>query len=414
MKFGLKVKNNHQYKRLGNLHYRKFGKIDWNVSALGFGCMRLPVIENDYAKINEQEATEMIHFAIDSGVNYLDTAYNYHSGNSEKFLGKALQNGYREKVKLATKLFPLEINNSSDFDRLLNLQLKKLQTDHIDFYLLHGMNRRWFPKLVNLGVFEWAEGAIDDGRIKHLGFSFHDDFDIFKEIVDTYDWSFCQILYNYMSTNYQSGIKGLKYAAEKGLAVIIMSPLLGSWLANAPNKIMEIWKKSPVKRTPAEWGLQWLWNQPEISTVLSGMSTMDQVKENIQSASRSGINTLTTEEISLIEEVKELYFKLRAIPCTSCNYCMPCSHGVDIPYNFKLFNEGIMYENFSRARSWYRFMETGYEGDFHREKGQAALCTQCEECELKCPHEIPISKWMPLIHEILGEGEDLDEKKFPK
>lgn len=396
------------------MRYRQFGKLDWKASALGFGCMRLPVIDNDYSKIDEKEATKMIHFAIDNGVNYLDTAYNYHLGNSESFLGKALQNGYREKVKLATKLLPTEVKKQEDFDRLLCEQLGKLQTNYIDFYLLHGLNRRWFPKLQSLGIFKWAESAIDDGRIKHFGFSFHDEFEVFKKIVDAYDnWTFCQILYNYMSLDYQAGITGLKYASDKELAVVIMSPLLGSWLAKAPKEVNEIWDKSPIKRSPAEWGLQWLWNQPEVSVVLSGMSKMEHVQENIASAKRSEIGLLSNTEISLIENAREVYHKLRAVPCTNCNYCMPCSFNVDIPYNFKLFNEGLMYENLDRARGWYRFMESGIEGDYHREKGQAVKCTQCRECEIKCPHEIPISEWMPIVHHVLGENKNYDEVVFP-
>ncbi len=395
------------------MKYRKFGKLDWKASVLGFGCMRLPLIDDDYSKIDEPEATKMIHYAIDNGINYLDTAYNYHQGNSEVFLGKALQNGYREKVKLATKLLPIEVKQYEDFDKLLNEQLEKLQTDYVDFYLLHGINRRWFPKLRDLGVLKWAEGAIEDGRIKHLGFSFHDELDIFKKIVDSYEnWTFCQILYNYMSSEYQAGTLGLKYAAAKGLAVVIMSPLLGSWLAKAPQAVQDIWDTAPVKRTSAEWGLQWLWNQPEVSVVLSGMSTMEVVQENINSAKTSAIGKLTKEELAIINKAREVYHRLREIPCNSCGYCMDCPNGVDIPYNFKLFNEGSMYENVQRARGWYRFMVDGYEGDYHREKGQAVKCTQCRECELKCPQNIAISEWMPIVHQVLGERKSYDD--FPK
>ncbi|NHJ38469.1 MAG: aldo/keto reductase [Asgard group archaeon] len=394
------------------MEYRKFGKLDWKASALGFGCMRLPIIDDDYTKINEKEATKMIHTANDNGVNYIDTAYNFNQSNSESFLGRALKNGYREKVKLATKMLPLEIKKYEDFDILLNKQLDKLQTDFVDFYLLHGLNRRWFPKLRDLDVFKWAEGAINDGRIRHLGFSFHDEFNVLQKIVETFDWTFCQILYNYMSLDYQAGFKGLKYLAEKELAVVIMSPLLGSWLANAPKQVEEIWNSAQIKRSPAEWGLQWLWNQSEISVVLSGMSTMDQVLDNIKGASRSGISKFSKEELMLVDKVREIYHELRAVPCTGCGYCMDCPNGVDIPYNFKLLNEGKMYENFARARSWYRFMENGLEGDYHREKGQAVLCTQCQECESKCPHSIAISEWMAIVHQVLGEGKFFDD--FPK
>ena len=326
------------------MQYRKFGKLDWKPSALGFGAMRLPIIDDDRTQIDEPEATKMIRYAIDHGVNYVDTAYNYHRGNSELFLGHALQGGYREKIRLATKQLPLEIETADDFDRLLDEQLERLQTDHVDFYLLHGMNAMWWPRMRDLGVLDWAEGAIADGRIGHLGFSFHDEFPVFQEIVDVYDWTFCQIQHNYIDIEHQAGTEGLKYAASRGLAVVVMEPLLGGWLARAPQSVQELWDTAPTPRTPAAWGLQWLWNQPEVSVVLSGMSTMQQVEENVASASASEVGILTTEELALVDRVREAYRELRPIPCTECGYCMPCPNGVDIPYNFMLFNDGAMHE----------------------------------------------------------------------
>ena len=399
---------------------RKFGKLKWKGSALGFGCMRLPVINDEYTNIDEPEATKMLHYVIDHGVNYVDTAYNYHGENSERFLGRALKGGYRDKVRLATKLPGWMVEAPADFDRFLDEQLKRLQTNYVDFYLLHAMNRRWWPDVRDLGVLEWAEGAIADGRIRYLGFSFHDEYPVFQEIVDAYDkWTFCQIQHNYMDIAYQAGTKGLKYAASKGLAVVIMEPLLGGWLAKAPQPIQELWNTIPNKRTPAEWGLQWLWNQPEVSVVLSGMSTIQQVEENVVSAKRSGVDTLTKEELMLVDRAREAYRELGPIPCTGCNYCMPCPNGVDIPYNFKLYNDGVMYEreNPRRARGWYQFMyvkeREDLEGDYHREKGQAAKCIRCRECEAKCPQNIPISKYMPIVHQVLGEGKSYDECPLP-
>ncbi len=334
------------------------------------------------------------------------TAIHYHGGNSERFLGRALQGGYREKVKLVTKLFPLHVQERADFDRLLNEQLAKLQTDRLDLYLLHGINQTWWPKVRDLGVLEWAEGAIADGRVGRLGFSFHDDYPVFKEIVDAYDdWAICQIQYNFVNGDYQAGAQGLQYAASKGLAVAIMEPLLGGQLANPPQPIQALWDTAPQKRTPAEWALQWLWNQPEVSVVLSGMSTLQQVEENVASAAASGIGTLTGEELALVERVREAYKELCPIPCTGCRYCMPCPNGVDIPYNFKLYNDGVMYEkeNPERARFWYAWMEEGFEGEWFR-KGRADQCIQCRECEAKCPQGIPISAWLPIVHQVLGEG----------
>jgi predicted aldo/keto reductase-like oxidoreductase len=255
--------------------------------------MRLPTTDNDPKKIIQDEASEMLQYAIDQGVNYIDTAFPYHGGQSEKFVGEVLKNGYRNKVKLATKLPCWLVKTYSDFDKYLQEQLQKLQTDYIDFYLLHGLNSSRWTEMHNLGVLQWAEKEIEGGRIKHLGFSFHDDFNAFKSIVDDYDkWTFCQIQYNYMDIKNQAGTRGLRYATSKGLAVVIMEPILGGRLVNPPQQIKDLWETSQKKRTPADWALQWLWDQPEISTVLSGMSTMNQVVENVTSAGSADVCSL--------------------------------------------------------------------------------------------------------------------------
>ena len=267
------------------MQYRPFGKLDWKVSALGFGAMRLPILENDSSKIDEAEAIRMIRYAIDEGVNYIDTAYPYHGGASEPLVGRALQDGYRERVRLATKLPIWLVESPADFDKFLNEQLTRLQTDHIDFYLLHGLNKTNWPKMQSLNVINWLEQARASGRIRHIGFSFHDSVDVFKQIVDGYDhWDFCQIQYNYMDIERQAGTEGLKYAAARGLGVIVMEPLLGGRLVEPPEVVQEIWDSAPVKRTPANWALQWVWDQPEVPLILSGMSTMQQVEQNVASA----------------------------------------------------------------------------------------------------------------------------------
>jgi predicted aldo/keto reductase-like oxidoreductase len=379
------------------MRYRKFGKLDWEVSALGFGCMRFPIKGEEHSNIDEPEATRMLHYAINHGVNYLDTAYPYHGGNSELVVGRALRGGYREKVKLATKLPCWKVEVWEDFDRFLNEQIEKLQTDRIDFYLLHSLNEKSWPKMRDLGVLKWAEGAIADGRIGHLGFSFHDKYEVFQEIIDAYDgWTFCQIQYNYMDIENQAGTKGLQYAASRGLAVVIMEPILGGRLVNPPQPIQNLWNTSAKKRTPADWALQWLWNQPEVSVVLSGMSTMEHVKENVASADVSAVNTLTAEERALIERVREKYVELCPIPCTKCEYCMPCPNGVDIPHNFDTYNQGIMYDKPDYARRAYTWIP---------EDARASACIQCRECEELCPQSILISEWMPCVHEVLGEGQ---------
>jgi predicted aldo/keto reductase-like oxidoreductase len=379
------------------MKYRPFGNLDWKVSALGFGCMRLPTIDDEYGKIDEPEATRMVRHAIDHGVNYIDTAYGYHEGNSERFVGRVLQDGYREKVHLATKLPCWEVKTADDFDRLLNEQLAKLQADLIDCYLLHALDKSSWDKVHGLGVLDWAEGAISDRRIRYLGFSFHDDYPVFQEIIDAYDrWTFCQIQYNYMDIETQAGTKGLEYAASKGLAVVIMEPLLGGKLVSAPPAVQQLWDSAPQDRSPADWALQWLWSKPEVSVVLSGMSTMEHVVENLASADRSGVNSFSSAELALVEEVRQMYNDLCPIPCTDCKYCMPCPNGVNIPANFAIYNEGRMYDLADHARERYSSM---------KEESRASACIQCQECEEKCPQHIPISEWMPVVEEVLGGGQ---------
>lgn len=367
---------------------RKFGKLDWQVSALGFGAMRLPTVGDDHSKVDEPEAIKMIRYAIDHGVNYVDTAYPYHGGNGEVVVGKALKDGYREKVRLATKLPTWLINSREDMDRIFNEQLKKLQTDHVDFYLLHSLNGETWEKMVELNVFEWAEKTMGEGRIKYLGFSFHDDYEVFKRIVDGYDkWTFCQIQYNYENEDIQAGTRGLKYAASKGLAVVIMEPLLGGALANPPPAVKQIWDEAG--KHPVETALQWLWSKPEVSVVLSGMSTMEQVKQNVEFASRSGIGILKDEDLKLIARVHRTYKELCPIPCTKCGYCMPCPNGVDIPRNIELYNNGVAYNSMG-ASKW------AYNNNLPAEN-RASACVGCRTCEEKCPQKIKISEWMQKI-----------------
>ena len=382
------------------MQYRKFGNVDFNVSALGFGCMRLPRGEKNERSgtVDEQESIRMIRHAIDEGVNYVDTAYGYHDGFSEIVVGRALADGYREKVQLATKSPVWNIHAPEDFDTLLNEQLGKLMTDHIDFYLLHALDAgRWENTVLKYDVLSRAEKAIQDGKIGYLGFSFHDDYKAFETIVNGYDkWTFCQIQYNYLDTENQAGAMGLKLADLRGLAVVVMEPLLGGKLATPPSSIRWMLAEEDEARTPADWALQWIWNQPEVALVLSGMSDMTQVEQNLRSADRSAVNSFTPSDLKTIERAQSAYRSRHLIPCTKCGYCMPCNSGVDIPANLDVFNYAGLHEDVVGARNRYRWAI--------KSEQRSVNCTACGECEEKCPQKIAIHEWMPRINAVLSEG----------
>lgn len=367
------------------MKYRHFGTLDWQVSALGFGAMRLPIIGDDFGNIDEPEAIRMLKYAFDHGVNYVDTAYPYHQGKSEALVGNVLQEGYRKTVKVATKMPSWLINSQQDMDKYLEEQLTRLGT-YIDFYLLHGLDKDRWHKLKALEVTRWAEQKIRDGKFKHLGFSFHDDYAVFKDIVDSYDrWTLCQIQYNYADKDYQAGRRGLKYAASKGLAVVVMEPVAGGRLALRPAQpIRTLFENAELKRTQAEWALLWVWNQPEVAVALSGMSTLQQVQENVQTADRSGPNTLTKKETDFVSRVAQEYTKLGFIDCSGCNYCQPCPEGVDIPTIFALINEFYVKNrsNDVKTEYWNRIPP----------ESQAKRCAKCGKCEELCPQHLPIRR----------------------
>jgi hypothetical protein len=366
------------------MKYRNFGRLKWKVSALGFGAMRLPIIGNDAAKIDEPEAIHMIRHAIDNGLNYLDTAYPYHRGNAETLVGKALQDGYREKIKLATKMPTWLIKSEQDMDKYLEEQLDRLRVKQVDFYLLHGLTGERWKKLAELNVLKWLEKKRDEGKISGFGFSFHDEYDVFKKIIDSSDeWTLCQIQYNYMDSNYQAGTRGLKYAASKGLAVVVMEPIAGGRLGvKQPAEIEATWNEANLKRTPAEWALQWVWNQPEVSVALSGMSTMDQVEENLRSADRSGPGILTQNELQLIDRVKLKYVQFGFVGCTGCRYCLPCPEGVNIPEIISLYNEYYMKDKDDEIKKKY--------WEHITKESQAKRCARCGTCEELCPQKLTV------------------------
>lgn len=360
---------------------REMGKTGEKVSALGFGCMRLPT--RDDQSIDVDEATRMLRFAIDNGVDYVDTAWGYHNGQSEPFVGSALQDGYRDKVNLATKLPSWLIKSREDMDYYLNEQLRRLRTDVIDFYLIHALNRRYWKNLKEHDIFEFMDSALASGRIRHIGFSFHDTLDVFKEIIDSYGWEFCQIQYNFVDTEHQAGLEGLKYAAGKGIGVAVMEPLRGGKLAtNVRDDILSIWNSSGIDRTPAAWALRWVWNDPDVGVVLSGMSTMDQVRENIETAREASPYSMSSSELAIVDKVREEYKKRIKVSCTGCSYCMPCPTGVAIPTCFDFFNDAYMFDSIEDHKKAYLRSV--------KKENRASLCVECGRCEELCPQNIPI------------------------
>lgn len=374
------------------MQYRYFTKDNLMVSTLGFGCMRFPVVDEDNGKIDYDKAIDMLRYSIDNGVNYIDTAYNYHGGNSEVFLAEALKDGYREKVYIADKNPVWLVEEYEDFERLLDEQLEKLNVDYIDFYLLHSLHKKSWNKIVSLGVFDFIEEAKKKGKIKYMGFSFHDEFSLFKEIVDSYDWDFCQIQLNYMDRDFQAGLKGLDYAASKNLSVVIMEPIKGGKLANSPKEVLDIFDENHIKRSPAEWALKYMYDFPEIAVILSGMSTMDHVKENIKVASDD--SKLTEEELDIIDRVTAVYKEKIKVDCTTCRYCLPCPFNVAIPDIFQNYNDVYVYDRLEYSKSNYKHL-------VENEK-DSSMCTECGECEAICPQNLEIIQYLKDADSILS------------
>ena len=372
------------------MQYRKFSRLGLQISALGFGCMRFPTLGKP-GQIDEAEAIKMLRYAIDNGVNYIDTAWPYHRETSETLVGQALRQGYRGKVYLATKSPVFQINHVTEYDEYLDRQLTKLQTYYIDFYLLHALNKARWEKCLKDDISKFISRGKESGKIRYIGFSFHDSLPVFKEIVDAYDWDFCQIQYNYMDEKYQAGRKGLEYAAGKGLPVIIMEPLLGGRLAEAKTTALEaIWSNAPGGGSPAEWALRWLWDQPEVSLVLSGMSTMDQVQENIRSAAKAAVGSLTKEEIEVIHQARDYYRAKTKVECTGCGYCAGCPAGIDIEKIFTLYNEASMYSEAEKAGKRYQKMKEAGKDFSH--------CLDCSQCEDICPQNLKVRHHLRDFH----------------
>ena len=338
----------------------------------------------------------MVRYAIDRGVNYLDLGCSYDMTRQERLtrvISRALQDGYRQKVRVTAVLPSFLVSSAPDFEYYLNEQLSWLGTERIDFYLLGGLNRESWTKLQELDVLGWAERAVSSGRIGWLGFSLHDHYQVLRGILDAYDnWVLAQFQYSYMDVDHQPGVSGLRYAADKGLAVVAAEPLRGGWLTKEPPELVaRVWNSAPRNLTLAEWGLHWVWNHPEVAAVVCDMGTIEQVIENAASADRAEADSLTVPEEVLISQVREAYRKLKPIPCTACRGCMPCSQGVDVPRIFELYNDAIMYGDIETARSIYR-----------AEKHSIDDCIECGVCVDACGWRIDILDWLEKAHQLLA------------
>lgn len=378
--------------------YRPFGKTDIKLSQLGFGCMRFPLTNRfEPTKIDEVKATEMIHYAIDHGINFFDNAYPYHREASERFVGKALSGGYREKIFLATKSPMWLVKCKDDMQKYFDEQRKRLQTDMIDMYLLHALGKSSWKTVKECDVFNFLDTMRAAGTIRYAGFSFHDELPLFKEIVDAYPWTCCLIHLNYVDDDFQAGLEGLQYAFSKGLAVIIMEPLRGGKLSNnVPQQVSNIIEKTGRKQTAAEFALRWLLNRPEISCVLSGMSSIEQVKENIAFASEEHVSTIRPEEMKFYTQAKQVYRSRTKVNCTQCGYCLPCPQKIAIPFILELYNDAHMYDALGDSQRMYKV--------FVAPENRADQCTECGECEEKCPQKITIAECMKHAHVTLCEG----------
>ncbi len=368
---------------------RQMGKTNEEVSLLGFGCMRLPTLSN--GEIDEEQAISMIRHGIDSGINYLDTAYSYHGGKSEELVGKVIQDGYREKVHIATKMPVWLLESPGDCERYFQEQLERLGVDQVDFYLLHSLYKDGWNKAIECEALEFLEKAQAEGSIKHVGFSFHDELPVFREIVDAYPWDFCQIQFNYMDECYQAGLAGLKYAASKGLGVIIMEPLRGGRLVrNVPEEVDNLFASASVQRTPAEWAFRWVANHPEVSLILSGMSRMEEVEENVRIMTEASASSLTKKELGLIDKAKDIYGERIKVLCTDCKYCLPCPQDVAIPQIFSVYNDASIYDNLPGSQWQY--------DNLVQKNMDAGRCVACGQCETLCPQHIKIIESLEMAH----------------
>ena len=358
------------------------------LSILGFGCMRFPT--DNQGRIDEDKSFAILHEAYQSGVNYFDTAWGYHNEESEPFLGRFLTQIERKKVFVATKLPCWLVNSREDMDDFLDKQLARLQTDYVDYYLLHALNKRTWQKMKELGVLEFLSKAKQDGKIRYAGFSFHDDYATFSKITRAWDWDFTQIMLNYLDTHYQAGIRGLRLAASRDMGVISMEPLRGGKLVHQiPEEVEEVWQKAKNNESPLRRALKWVWSLPECKVLLSGMSSLEQLRENIQESSNAKPNLLSDKELRVYQKARKAYLSRIPFLCSECRYCMPCPHEVAIPSVLGQYSEAMMFGNYETNKKEYL--------GFIPEEKRADKCIECEECLSKCPQQIDIPQWMKTI-----------------
>ena len=360
------------------MEYRQFEKLGVSPSLLGFGCMRFP--QNPDGSICEPEAEKMLDTAIQAGVSYIDTAYPYHNGDSEPFVGRVLKKYDRSRLFLATKLPVWNVKTLDDAKRLFQEQLDRLQTDYVDFYLLHCLDKEKWQLVLDLGLIPYFEEMKKEGKIRFFGFSFHDDFEVFKTILTYRDWDFCQIQYNYVDTDIQAGDRGYELAEELGVPLVIMEPVKGGSLAALPEEVTEPFLSYKPDASISSWALRWVASKPNVKVVLSGMSDMEQVNDNLQTF--GSFQPLSLREKELVADVAAAIKKRTKNGCTGCAYCMPCPFGVNIPQNFRIWNDLSMYGNVNRTRQAY-FKEL-------EESARADQCQKCGKCEEVCPQSLSI------------------------
>jgi predicted aldo/keto reductase-like oxidoreductase len=380
------------------MQYRQFGKLGYEVSALGMGCMRFPRIYDGKgnAEVDREKAYELVRYAASHGVNYFDSAYGYHNMTSEEVLGEALEGGMRYRVKIATKLPFLFMKTQSDIRRNLENTLKKLRTSYLDLYLIHMISPGNWDQIKERGIFEEYRKLQSEGMIRAVGFSYHGGFDTFRDVMEYYDWDMCQVQQNMLDVDHEVTEQSIKLAGEKGTALVIMEPLRGGGLTNAPPTVQEIYDTWLDKRPPVEWAFRHLINYPQVGTVISGMTTMEQLKQNIEIFSKPEAipGCLSDKEKDILTKAKAAYESIIAIPCTECEYCLPCPSGVGIPSVFKGYNEGVMFDCFDQPKRGYMFLGRGGM--------DASKCTECGTCEPKCPQNIKIVEQLKMSHESLA------------